>query len=225
MLAAGRVAELILLDGLPAARILCPSGLIPSPGAYLLAHAVGSDAPLATPVFPARSYADGFLAIPPVPAPWSPGTRLSLRGPLGRGFKLPASARRVALIGLGDSPRRLLSLLDAAFQQDASVVLVCQHPPEDLPSEVEVQPLRAVIDVCRWADYSAFDVPGEALTELKGKLGGNGESEFRAEMQILVGAPMPCGGLAACGVCTVHGRREGLLACEDGPVFDFKALY
>jgi NAD(P)H-flavin reductase len=40
----------------------------------------------------------------------------------------------------------------------------------------------------------------------------------------LVVAPMPCGGLAECGVCAVTTRRGWKLACKDGPVFDLGEL-
>lgn len=231
MQADGQINELILLDGLPAARILCPPRLIPAPGQYLLAHADGSDSPpalrssvLAAPVFAAKIFASGFLAAPPAPSSWIPGMRLHLRGPLGHGFSLPASARRVALIAFDQSPRRLLSLLDPAFKQDASVTLVCDHQPDGLPLQVEVQPLRALNEVCVWADYAAFDSARESLPGLRERLGMLSPVDGRSATQILVRAPMPCGGLAECGVCAVEGRRARLLACEDGPVFDLKDL-
>jgi NAD(P)H-flavin reductase len=231
MQAEAKIAELILLDGFHAARILCPPGLTPAPGQYLLAHADGSDSPLAVPIFPARSFTDphktgtdGFLIAPPTPETWIPGTRLHLRGPLGHGFTLPASARRVALIAFGDSPRRLLALLDLAFKQDASVTLVCENPPEDLPLQVEIQPMHALSEVCGWADYAALDCAREDLAQLKEKLGAGGPAKIRCEAQVLIRTPMPCGGLAECGVCTVEGQRGDRLACADGPVFDWKEI-
>ena len=225
MQAEGKVVELILLDGLPAARILCPPRLMPAPGAYLLAHADASDSPLAVPLFLTKSFPDtsasagGFLCAPPAPASWIPGTRLLLRGPLGRGFSLPASARRMALITFDDMPRRLLALLDLAFKQNSEVTLLCGDSPDDLPLQVEVQPLRALTEVCQWADYLACDVGRESLPELREKLGKAGPLGVLPEAQVLVRAPMPCGGLAECGVCTVETRGGNQLACVDGPVF------
>lgn len=224
MLAEARVLELVLLDGLPAARLTCPPGLVPLPGGYVLAHASGSDDPLPDPVFPAGFFADGFLAAPPVPSNWSPGTRLNLRGPLGRAFKLPAAARRVVLVAMGDSPRRLLALLESALQQNAAVTLVCENPPDDLPEDLEIQPLHALRDVCRWGDYLAFDAARETLPQLWEKINVEEISEIKADAQVLVQVPMPCGGLGACGVCTMRVRRTERLACEDGPVFELKAL-
>ena len=223
MIAEGTVAELVLLDGSASARIRCPEGVIPAPGQYALAHAEGSDAPLASALFSAREATEGFIAAPPVPASWLPGTKLALRGPLGHGFSLPVSARRVALIAIDCPPATLLALLNQATRQAASVTLVGQRIPEDLPLQIEAQPPEALHDVCAWADYIAMDVPRESLAGLKELFKGR-QATFKAEAQALVRTPMPCGALAACGVCTVDGGGKALLACEDGPVFDFLQL-
>ncbi len=220
----GRVSELVLLDGASAARIRCQAGIIPAPGQYALAHADGSDAPLPTVLFAARILPDGFITATPIPSTWAPGTRLHMRGPLGHGFVLPPAARRVALVSLKCSPGVLLSLLDAAFRQDAAVTLIAADAPDDLPLQVEVQPLHALPEICRWADYMAFDLPREALPELKSLLSKVGPTSMNADAQVLVRTPMPCGALAACGVCTVEVGHKPLLACDDGPVFDFRQL-
>lgn len=223
MIAEGTVAELVLLNKSGSARIRCPAGVIPAPGQYALAHADGSDAPLASVLFLAQGTADGFVAAPPVPASWLPGTRLYLRGPLGHGFVLPPSVRRVALVALDSSPVTLLALLQLAARQDCSVTLVAPNFPDDLPLQVEAQPPEALLEACAWADFVAFDVSREAIPHLKERLRGS-RASFKAEAQALVRTPMPCGALAACGVCTVDVGGKDLLACEDGPVFDFHQL-
>lgn len=231
MQAEGKVVELILLDGFPAAYISCPTRLVPPPGAYLLAHKPGSGLALASAIFAARAFtestkmgANGFLIAPPVPESWTPGAHLYLRGPLGHGFKIPASARRIALVPFDSSPRRLLSLLDPAFKQEAAVTLVNERPLDDLPFQVEVQPLSALLEVFNWADYLAFDAARESLPLLKQNLESIGLHQIRGEAQILIRTPMPCGGLAECGVCTVELRKGPQLACVDGPVFDLKSV-
>ncbi len=216
----GWIREVLLLDGGTAAHVSCAAELVPAPGRYLLAQAAGSDAPLATALFAARTLPDGFLTTPPIESTWAPGTRLHLRGPLGQGFVLPASARRIALIAFQGSPRRLLSLLEAAFRQASSVALVSAEIPDDLPLEVEVQPLHAIREICRWADYIALDTSRDSLPELKAIFQAD-RTLLKADAQILIRTPMPCGALAACGVCSVDIGREALLACGDGPVFDF----
>ncbi len=163
MLSNGIIKELILLDGKSTVRIQCDTTLIPSAGQYLLAYADSSNAPLAAPVFPAKSYPDGFLAAPPITAPWSLGMNLRLNGPLGHGFHVPGNAHRIALIAFDDSTARLSALLHQAIKQDAAIVLVCQTPPDDLPSQVEVQPLKAAVDIFTWAEYVAMDAARESL--------------------------------------------------------------
>lgn len=207
----GQVAE-IFLDS--RVRLVCPPELIPAPGQYLLAHAVDSGDPLADSVFFSQSAPNGFVAAPG--QSWIPGTQLNLRGPLGHGFSIPAAARKVALVAFDDSPERLRGLIPLAFKLGAEVVLVSDVPAADLPEAVEVQPLQALDEICRWSDFAAFDVARENLPELKKRIGvGN-----QLQAQILIRAPMPCGAIAECGVCAVNIRREWKLICKDGPVFD-----
>lgn len=227
----GKVVESLVMDGLITARISCPTRLIPPAGAYLLAFVPGSNSPLATPVFAAGSFtspknkiSDNFLMAPPAPVAWNPGTHLYLRGPLGHGFALPASARRIALVAYDSSPRRLLALLDAAFAQEAAVTLVCESPVDDLPLQVEVQPLHVLGEVWKWADYLALDAARESLPGLKQLLGDIKPYKMPGEGQILVHTPMPCGALAECGVCSVELRDGIRLTCDEGPVFNLKSL-
>ncbi len=217
----GQLFELYYDDGRAAARILCPPLLVPAPGQYLLAHD-GSDAPLAVPVFQAGPAADGFLAAPSLPRAWTPGTSLHLRGPLGRGFSLPSTIRRLALLAWDDTPARLLALLPSALKQGAAVTLVCESAPRDLSAEVEVQPMKALDEVLAWADFLAVDAERESLPGLKERLGGR--SQPSVEAQVLVRTAMPCGALAECGVCAVRVRNGWRMACKDGPVFDWNEL-
>lgn len=219
----GTVSELVLLDGLPAARIDCSASLIPAPGQYVLAHAAGSDAPLASALFASSILPDGLIAAPPIPSTWHPGTRLRMRGPLGHGFSLPPSAHNVALIAFHCPARTLLSMLELAFRQAASVTVVGVQLPDDLPLQVEMQPLHALPDILRWADFTAFDLPRESLPELKSVLQTH-RTAIQAEGQVLIRTPMPCGALAMCGVCTVELKGRVHLACDDGPVFDMRQL-
>ena len=219
-LASGELVEIYLENGLTGGRLLCPQNLVPSPGQYLLAHDNTSPAPLPAPVFSAGSFPGGFLVAPPLPPIWRPGTSLSVRGPLGRGFSLPASARCIALVALGETAARLKPLLAGALGQDASVVLVSDLDLPDLPPEVEVQPVSALGNVAQWADYMALDLPRESLPGLREKLGLGGRAGVKFEAQALVVTSMPCGGIAECGVCAISIRRGWKMACKDGPVFD-----
>ncbi len=220
----GQVAEIFWEMESAAARIVCPPELIPAPGQYLQAS-VASDSPLPVSVFQAGLSADGFLAAPPFPAVWLPGTRLRLRGALGRGFKLPAAARRVALAALDDSSARLLPLMNLALQQGAAVTLLCRRAPVELPPEVEIQPLAVLADAFAWADYTALDAPRRSVAEVKSMLELGEQAGAGGEAQILVDAPMPCGGLADCGACALTVHHEWKMACKDGPVFDLRAVW
>jgi NAD(P)H-flavin reductase len=213
-----QVEELLLEDGYRYVRVSCPPNLIPAPGQYVLASD-GSDAPLPVPLFYTDSAPQGFIAKVSAAAWWSPGLMLPLRGPLGRGFSLPLSARRVGLVAFDESPARLRGLIRPALKQDADVVLVSSFAPEGLPDDVEVQPLSALSDIFEWADYAAFDVARENLPLLKEQVG---KQHRRMEAQVLIRTAIPCGGVAECGVCAVHFRHDWKLTCRDGPVFDWR---
>jgi len=140
----GQLHEIYLDSG---AWIICPPELIPAPGQYLLAHAGGSDSPLVVPVFFSDSAPNGFRSAPLLKSAWLPGTRLNLRGPIGHGFSISASARKVALIAFDDSPARLRGLISSALKQEAEIVLVCNSVADELPEAIEVQPLQAMVDI------------------------------------------------------------------------------
>ncbi|HEY3477168.1 MAG TPA: hypothetical protein VGK56_21310, partial [Anaerolineales bacterium] len=162
----GQVLELVLEDGHRHVRVSCPTALLPGPGQYLLVSGE-SVSPLPIPLFYTDSAAGGFIAAVPTSVSWRPGLSLSLRGPLGHGFTLPLAARRVGLVAFDDHPARLRGLIRPALRQDADVVLVCGAVPDTLPDDVEVQPLSALSEVVDWADYMAFDVSRENLTQLR----------------------------------------------------------
>jgi hypothetical protein len=220
----GQLTE-IYLDS--RAWIVCPPNLIPAPGQYVLAHARGSDSPLAVPVFFSDSVPNGFRSAPCLPSSWKPGTQLNLRGPLGHGFSVPAFARKVALIAFDESPARLHGLINIALKQGAEVVLVSNTVMDDMPEAVEVQPLQAINDIYQWADYAAFDVARENLPRLIKMLGTANPalSASKGQAQVLVRAPMPCGALAECGVCALTIRHEWKMVCKDGPVFDLNSIF
>jgi dihydroorotate dehydrogenase electron transfer subunit len=213
----GRITELILADGCRYARLTCPEGLIPAPGQYLLASE-GSNAILPIPIFYTDSAPGGFIS--PASETWTPGEILYLRGPLGRGFTLPPSARKAGLIAFDGAPARLRGLIPPALGQEASVVLVCDQQVDDLPDEVEVQPLSALEEILKWADYVAIDVDRENLGQCMQRL----EQTHSLTVQVLVHTPMPCGGVAECGVCAVVTKSGWKMACKDGPVFDLREI-
>jgi dihydroorotate dehydrogenase electron transfer subunit len=217
----GSITELTLEDECLYARIACPDGLVPAPGQYLLASDA-SDSPLPVPIFYTDSAPGGFIATPA--ESWKPGDELYLRGPLGRGFSVPASARKIALIAFDDAPTRLRGLIRPALAQNMSVVLVSSSMGDGLPDDVEVQPLAVMEDVLQWADYAALDVSRENLTGLRAKVLERDRIAAVKDAQVLIRTPMPCGGVAECGVCAVVTKSTWKLACKDGPVFDLREI-
>ena len=214
------VAEEILWDGLRYARIDCSASLVPAPGQYLLASDSSSSI-LPVPIFYTDSALQGFIAAPPLPDFWNPRQEIYLRGPLGRGFVLPPSARRVALVAFDDSPARLHGLLAPALTQNAAVVMLCDSRLDHLPDAVEVQPISALPEIMDWADYIAFDIARENLPRLEERALSGNQTKALPEAQVLIRTPFACGGIAECGVCAVTGKSGWKLACKDGPVFNW----
>jgi len=219
----GQVAELLLQNGFRQVRISCATNLIPSAGQYLLAGSASTD-PLPVPLFYTDSSPEGFMTSLPMPFSWNPGQEIYLRGPLGHGFTLPISAGKVALIAFGGSFVRLNALIAQSLKQGAAVVLVCDMDAPGLPDDVEVQPLSALEDVTQWADYVAFDVERGNLPGLRERFGGQSQTSLKSVAHVLIHAPMPCGGVAECGVCSVLLKSGWKLTCKDGPVFDLREI-
>jgi hypothetical protein len=137
---------------------------------------------------------------------------------------LPFAARKVGLVAFDHSPAYLRGLIRPALRQDAAVVLVGGAVPDNLPDDVEVQPLSALTDILEWAEYIAFDVARENLNRLKEQLGRWEPPASGFVAQALIRTPVPCGGIAECGVCAVTFRSDWKLACKDGPVFDWREM-
>jgi len=160
-------------------------------------------------------------AAPPLPAVWSAGTQLHLRGPLGRGFRVPPNARRLALAALDGNPSRLMPLIEPALAARAAVAVYASFTPHDLPEEVEVLPLDMLPEAPAWADFLALEATISALPTIRERLGLKPFQHPACDVQVLVTTTMPCSGLAECGLCAVITRAGWKLACVDGPVFDF----
>lgn len=234
--ATGTLLELRLETGGLGGRISCPPGMRPAPGQYLTAASF--DFPEALPVilYPSGvSYgepgADGSVEVAaPLPPTWTTGMKLLLRGPLGKGFQMPVTSRRIALASLEDAPARLLPLARLGLAQHAAVAIYSPTIPSGLPEEVEVSPLDLLPEALAWADYLALDVPLRRLAGLRERLGLKPFQRPNCLTQVLVITEMPCSGLATCGICAVatqivSATHKGTsLACIEGPVFDFTQL-
>lgn len=211
-------------SGLRGATLACPQALLPAPGQYWLAHAPALDEPLPIALFAAKITPDGIHIAPPLPGGWVAGMQIAVRGPLGKGFRLPELARRVALVALDETPHRLLPLMELGLRQGAAVTLYASLIPRSLPDAVEVLPLDLAPEARAWADFLALDLPLSALERVPAWLGLKPFEPLGCPAQALIHTPMPCGGAAECGVCAVPFGRGWKLACKDGPVFDLKPL-
>lgn len=198
--------------------------LNPQPGQYLLANAPALPDALPVVLFPIGRHATELRIAAPIPAPWRVGLQLVIRGPLGHGFNLPATARRIALCAPWSDPARLLPLASLGLQQGAAIVLHTNLVPTNLSPEVEVLPLEQLVTAPAWADFLALEAPLSKLSELRQLVGAGAQFFPGCPCQVLVHTEMPCGTLAACGVCAVSTRSGWKRTCSDGPVFDFNQL-
>jgi hypothetical protein len=223
----GRVSE-ILLDrvGVSTAKISCPSVAIPAAGRFTLAwDQMDVDAPLATPLFASEINDNGFKTASSIPRTWEPGSKILLRGPIGNGFNLPRTLRNLMLVAFGTTIERLLPLIHLSLQQDVSVALFTDNNFPILPLAVEVRPQNSWVDALNWVDFLAMDLPFRLLDSLPEVLDMLKQSQSNLQGQVLIAGPMPCGGLADCGVCGIRLRTGLKYSCKDGPVFDLNSLY
>ncbi len=153
----GRVSEVRMQpQGGISARVRCIPVAVPNPGQYILAHSPeDQDRVLPVPLFLQKIAPDGFWAAPPFPRSWEPGTDLELRGPLGKGFQIPISARRIGLIAVDDASARLFPLMEMTLAQDCAVALYSDQLVAGLPSSIEIHPLEAAPEAIAWADFLA----------------------------------------------------------------------
>ena len=214
-----------------------------APGRFVLADLAGF---LREALFPARISAQAFdILVPPShpAAALSPGASVSLIGPLGRGFNVASTARRLLLVaGAGHLPA-LLPLADPAARGSRSVALLLAarpsagpYPLRLLPPSVEVHfatadgaagRAAATIDVYRdlvsWADHicivadkGTYATLAEIVREIR-------VAPTPGFAQALLAPTMACGvgACRGCGVTTTLGVKR---ACCDGPVFDLLEL-
>lgn len=226
----GKILEVRQWDNQPREILLSMEGLSkPVPGQYFQAHAQKDTVmPAGLTLFPsdlvAVSPQSVTLSCPGgVPAHWAPGDRLNLLGPLGTGFNLPEETGKLAVAAIGDTAAFVIPLIGNILYHGGEVSLFMDEEIPRLPHRVEVNPLSDLPDTLRWADFLAVSILDQDF-----------EFDFRSRLgierpgcpaQLLVLGQFPCASLGECGVCAIKtsGRRT-FLACQDGPVFDWKSL-
>ena len=95
---------------------------------------------------------------------------------------------------------------------------------DQLPNDVEVQPLSALSEIVAWADWLAFEVARENAGELRESLGNKIRSSVWVNAQALIHTPVSCGGIAECGVCAITTKSGWKMGCQDGPVFKWDEI-
>lgn len=214
------------IDGTRQAVIRWPGGKLPLPGQYVQAfNPAEPDSPTAHSIFPGGLEDPNhppfiWTTAPSIPHNWSPADQLLLRGPLGNGFTLPEDATRVALVAFGDVTDYLLPIAGKVLAGRGEVALFTDRAFPHLPASIEVNPLSALADGVRWADYLAGCTPLRMVPETRAILR---ELDTIPNTEILVLSSMPCGAIAACGVCAFRaGNGREQLVCEDGPVIPWR---
>lgn len=170
---------------------------------------------------------------------WRPGERMTVVGPLGRGFVLPPGARRIALLGRGIGTCSLTALAGFAARRHVIVdaLVSARHPGALVGSEAYraagARTVREVVDsdgssdratVAAWLAACGeagvdhiYTCGSERLLRLATDVAGS----CGAHVQVSLEAHMACG-LGYChGCATGHAGlpRESPLVCRDGPVF------
>lgn len=218
------IIEIRLCESGSTVRFDLPPGMIPAAGEYLLGCGVDGSEILPVVLYLTQAGEDGSVFYGDIPQQWTPGVKVWLRGPAGKGFRLPAQARKVALGSLSGQFSPLLPVAQQAIDQSAAVSLFCERMPQILPSEVEALPLEALADAWSWADYAAFEAKIEQIDQIGRLLALKGTSRPPFLAEILILSPFACAGAADCGVCAVKTGGRYRLCCKDGPVFDLHAL-
>ncbi|KUL55368.1 dihydroorotate oxidase electron transfer subunit [Streptomyces sp. NRRL F-4489] len=171
-----------------------------------------------------------------------PGERLLCVGPLGQGFDLDPSARRVLLVGRGIGTCSLTTVaqdlagtptdvIAVASGRDASTVIggpryraygaAAVHEVHDADGSSSVAALRRTLTTTLDADppQQIMTCGSERLARLCRELG----DRWHADVQVSLEAHMACG-LGYCHGCatgTRGGPQESPLICADGPVFRY----
>jgi len=192
------------------------------PGQFLSARY--EDDILPTSLFPCGMDGKDFTTIQTLPLAWQPDVSLSIRYPLGKGFVIPPSTRRLLMVSAAENPLRLLPAAFAVLAGGGEAALFSYSLPGEISPEVELLTRDELPDACTWADCIIGDTSIDNLSVWK-KMVTHGETvSVKQNIQVLVDTPMACHGTAECGVCAVKTKHGWKNACSDGPVFPLAEL-
>jgi len=169
------------------------------------------------------------------------GDRLTVFGPLGKGYAVSPSAQQLLLVAGGLGVAAVVALADEAVGRGKAVTLLQGartasklYPPELLPKDVEVLsatddgsaghqgPVTDLLsDHLPWADEVFACGPSAMFRAMSQVLG---EARTRKPVQALLEERMGCG-TGICYGCAVFTRRGVRLVCKDGPRFELREVF
>ena len=169
------------------------------------------------------------------------GDRLTVFGPLGKGFALNPQTQNLLLVAGGLGVAAVVALADEAIERGKAVTLLQGaravsklYPPEHLPKEVEVLsatddgsaghrgPVTDLLaDHLPWADQVFACGPNAMFRSMSEVLR---EARTRKPIQALLEERMGCG-TGVCYGCAVFARRGVKLVCKDGPRFELRDVF
>lgn len=179
---------------------------------------------LPTILFPMGIYSNAFGTATGEACDWQSDQSLNIRFPLGKGFSVPVSARRLLMLSGATHPYRLLPAAGKLLSDGGEAALFSKKIPEDIPPEIELLSNEELVEAVQWADYIIGDTKVSEISEWLKLLAPEKIMSRRRTIQVLVDTPMACVGTAECGVCAVKTRHGWLHACSDGPVFSLEDL-
>lgn len=209
---------------------------------------------LRTPLFPARLDDTEFEVLVRYDHPAAalrPGAGVNLIGPLGRGFEMPPTARRLLLVADTVNLPMLLPLVPGFGRPEGPTTQTVEvsttllltaptatelYPVQLLPPALEVHlvtadgsaghagsALNLFPDLLRWADCVCIAGDPAIYLALADIVRHERLSPGPRFAQALVVPPLACG-VGACQGCAVRVADGFKLACKDGPVFDLLEL-
>jgi len=169
------------------------------------------------------------------------GDRLTVFGPLGRGYALSPRAQHLLLVAGGLGVAAVVALADEAVGRGKALTLLQGartasklYPPELLPKDVEVLsatddgsaghhgPVTGLLaDHLPWADEVFACGPSAMFRAMSQVLA---EARTRKPVQALMEERMGCG-TGICYGCAVFTRRGVRLVCKDGPRFELREVF
>jgi len=169
------------------------------------------------------------------------GDRLSLFGPLGKGYSVNPRSQNLLLVGGGLGVAALISVADQAIQQGKSIMLLQGarssanlYPADMLHAEVEALSTtedgsaghsgyvtELLAEHLPWADQVFACGPTAMFGSMMQVVRKAGS---RKPVQALLEERMGCG-TGVCYGCAVFTRKGVRLVCRDGPRFELREVF